>query len=107
MIQPARARSGDVARLHCEVTYWCLNGHHTTRSWSGAAEVPTTWECRHCGLPAGRDRTHPPQPVRTRPFKSPLIHLMERRTEAECDALLDGALANLRARRHRRGRQRS
>lgn len=107
MIQPARARADGITELHRTVSYWCLNDHHTTRSWSGAADVPTTWECGHCGLPAGRDNARPPQPVRARPFKSPLAHLMKRRSEAECEALLDEALANLRARRHRGGRRRS
>ena len=105
MIPHRKIRADDIAVLHREVPYWCVNGHCTTRSWSGAAEVPALWQCPHCGLLAGRDQAHPPRPVRARPFKSPLTHLMERRTEAECEAILAEALAALRARR--RGGRRS
>lgn len=94
----------DIAMLHREVPYWCRNGHCTTRTWSAGVEVPALWECPRCGLPAGRDRDHPPPPARIQPFKSPLTHLMERRTEAECEALLAETLTTLRA--QRRGRRR-
>lgn len=88
-----------------EVAYWCANGHHTRCSWSATATVPDLWSCRHCGQPAGTDRAHPPEPVAPQPFKTPLAYLLERRSEAECEALLSEALQGLRARRKDRGRR--
>jgi hypothetical protein len=92
-----RADRADFPRR--EVSYWCINGHRTPRGWSAAVAAPELWECRHCGLPAGQDSAHPPEPAAMRAFKSPLAHLLERRSEAECEALLAEALQGLRARR--------
>lgn len=97
MIHPIGIRAGVEAPPRRVVSYWCGNGHHTPRRWSADATVPELWEC-HCGLPAGRDRAHPPGPRTWRPFKTPLDHLLARRSEAECEALLDEALQSLRAR---------
>lgn len=98
MIRQTGIRAGSEGRLRREVSYWCMNGHHTSRRWSTAVTAPERWEC-HCGLPAGRDRAHPPEPVAWQPVKSPLAHLLERRSEADCEALLAEALQSLRARR--------
>ncbi|WP_300014405.1 RNA polymerase-binding protein RbpA [Pseudonocardia sp.] len=102
MIRPIWIHAGDEAPLRRVVSYWCVRGHHTPRRWYADATAPELWECR-CGLPAGRDRARPPDPATWRPFKSPLDHLLARRSEAECEALLDEALQSLRARR--RGRR--
>jgi hypothetical protein len=105
MIRHARARAGIEVELRREVSYWCVNGHHTVRGWSAAATAPELWVCRHCGLPAGQDHAHPPEPMTNQPGKSPLARLLERRSEAECEALLAGALQSLRALRRGRGRR--
>lgn len=89
-----------------EVGYWCVNGHCTPRMWSAAVPVPERWQCRYCGLPAGRDSAHPPAPVAAAPFKTPLAYLFERRSEADCEALLAEALEGLHARRRNDGRGR-
>ncbi|MEU7817449.1 RNA polymerase-binding protein RbpA [Pseudonocardia sp. NPDC049154] len=81
------------------MSYWCAHHHHTRLSWSAGAEVPELWVCPHCGLPAGRDVAAPPPPPAYRPFKTPLEYLMQRRTEADCEALLAEALDDLRVRR--------
>ncbi len=60
---------------------------------------------KHCGLPAGRDHTDPPEPVAWRPYKSSLANLLERSSEAEREASLAEALQRLRARRRATGRQ--
>lgn len=87
-----------------EVSYWCVNGHDTPCWWSAQAKAPDLWECRHCGLPAGQDPAHPPGPRAVPQSKTPMGHLLERRTEAECEALLTEALQRLRAHRHARAR---
>lgn len=81
------------------VTYFCENGHKSEPSFAADAPDPETWDCRHCGLPAGRDETAPPPAPRTEIFKSHLAYVQERRTEAEGQAILDEALAAIRARR--------
>lgn len=81
------------------VTYWCANGHCVDRLISAEAAPPVTWDCPHCGLPAGRDAQNPPGRPRAEPYKSHLAYLKERRSEADGAALLDEALANLRQRR--------
>jgi hypothetical protein len=105
MIRHARARAGIEVEPRREVSYWCVNGHHTARGWSAAATAPELWVCRHCGLPAGQDHAHPPEPMTNQPGKSPLARLLERRSEAECEALLAEALQSLRALRRGRGRR--
>lgn len=100
MTRHAELRTAEALRPR-EVSYWCIDGHRTPRACAGTA--PELWHCRRCGLPAGQDGAHPPEPVVVAPFKTPLAHLLERRTEAECEALLDEAL---RAVRHRRGARR-
>ncbi|ADD42658.1 RNA polymerase-binding protein RbpA [Stackebrandtia nassauensis] len=81
------------------VDYWCVNGHHTRPSFSLRADIPETWECRRCGLPAGTDRESPPEPPTSRPFKTHLAYVMERRSPEDGEALLAEALASLRASR--------
>lgn len=81
------------------VTYWCAN-RHTVRIWLALdAEIPATWECPHCGLPAGQDAHNPPGRPRREPYKSHLAYVKERRSEADAEALLAEALAALRQRR--------
>src|SRR5665647_176946 len=68
------------------VSYWCANGHET-------------WDCPRCGFPAGRDQAAPPEPVRNEPYKTHLAYVKERRSDEDGAAILDEALAALRARR--------
>jgi RNA polymerase-binding protein len=100
MILHLQIAAGAIPPTGHGASYWCAKGHQTRRWWSTDVTAPELWECR-CGLPAGRDRAHPPEPRTWRPFKSPLAHLLERRSEAECEALLDEALQRLRVRRGR------
>lgn len=83
------------------VTYWCQNGHGVARNFASDAreDVPSEWDCPHCGFPAGRDRENPPVPSRVEPFKTHIAYVKERRSESQGQELLDEALRNLRARR--------
>ncbi len=83
------------------VSYWCASGHEVRPSFAeepGLA-VPEQWECPRCGLPAGQDRANPPAAPRNEPYKTHLAYVKERRSEEDGAALLDEALAALRARR--------
>lgn len=82
--------------------YWCVNGHEVRPSFALDAAIPDSWDCPQCGFPAGPDRNSPPAPSRNEPYKTHLAYVKERRTDAEGDAILEEALAKLRARRGER-----
>ncbi|MBD8077729.1 RNA polymerase-binding protein RbpA [Cellulosimicrobium arenosum] len=91
---------GDAAP-RVRVSYWCANGHETRPSFSSEVqvEIPETWDCPRCGFPGGQDQDDPPAPPRNEPYKTHLAYVKERRSDADGVALLDEALAALRARR--------
>ena len=86
-VQPA-------ARQH--VTYHCPNGHDFVVPLSVEAEVPALWECR-CGAQALRENTDQPEAKVTKPTRTHWDMLMERRTTAELEVLLEERLALLRS----------
>ena len=81
------------------VGFWCANRHESRIAFASDAEVPETWDCPRCGLPAGSDEQNPPPAPRTEPYKTHLAYVRERRSDEDGDALLEEALARLRARR--------
>jgi hypothetical protein len=79
------------------VSYDCPNGHHFSVPFSTEADVPPLWDCPRCG--AESLRVHAERPV-PKPVKPPRTHwdmLLERRSIAELEELLDERLALLRA----------
>ncbi|MGC0250645.1 MULTISPECIES: RNA polymerase-binding protein RbpA [unclassified Pseudactinotalea] len=96
------AERGDAApRVH--VSYWCAAGHETRPSFAQEAgiEIPETWDCPRCGMPAGQNQSSPPEPPRNEPYKTHLAYVKERRSDDDGAALLDEALEALRKRRGR------
>ena len=81
------------------VTFFCINNHTTELQFAIEAEVPESWDCPRCGLPAGRDTENPPAPPRTEPYKTHLAYVKERRSDADGAAILEEALGRLRASR--------
>jgi hypothetical protein len=81
------------------VSFFCANGHETPRAFAMDAVPPDTWDCPRCGYPAGRASETPPGAPHTEPYKTHLAYVKERRTDADGAALLDEALAKLKARR--------
>ncbi|MGH3446032.1 MAG: RNA polymerase-binding protein RbpA [Nocardioidaceae bacterium] len=81
------------------VPYFCANGHETTPMFAVDAQVPDSWECPSCGLPANRDSEHPPPAPRAEPYKTHLAYVKERRSDTEAKDILDEALQTLRAKR--------
>ena len=79
------------------ISFWCAHGHETCPSFAEEASIPDTWDCPRCGLPAGRERETPPAPPRNEPYKTHLAYVRERRSDADGDAILEEALAKLRA----------
>ena len=94
------AERGDSAPRF-RISYWCANGHETRPSFAedSSVQVPDTWDCPRCGLPAGRDNASPPAPPRTEPYKTHLAYVKERRSEADGAAILAEAMQRLRQRR--------
>lgn len=78
------------------VSYDCPRGHVTTIPFSTEAEeIPVLWEC-HCGAEALRREHARPDPVPTRHVRTHWDMLLERRTIADLEVLLDERLALLR-----------
>ena len=80
-----------------KITYHCPNGHTVTVPMSMEADVPPLWECR-CGAEALRADTDQPEKKVGRPTRTHWDMLLERRTVAELEVLLDERLALLRNR---------
>jgi hypothetical protein len=82
-----------------QVQYFCANGHSIRALFAADVPAPAEWECPKCGLPAGPDPDHPPDPPRATPYKSHLAYVKERRSDEDGAAILAEALAKLRQRR--------
>jgi hypothetical protein len=78
------------------ISYWCANAHESRPSFADDADVPDTWDCPRCGLPAGQDRETPPSAPKNEPYKTHLAYVKERRSDADGEAILAEALAKLR-----------
>lgn len=92
------AERGDAApRLH--VSYFCSNAHEIRPAFAADAQIPETWDCPRCGLPANMDEHNPPPPPKILPYKTHLAYVKERRSDAEAATILADALSHLRARR--------
>lgn len=77
--------------------YDCPDGHHFTVPFAVEADVPATWECRACGVPAALVDGERPEPKKVKPARTHWDMLMERRTPKDLDELLEERLAVLRA----------
>ena len=94
------AERGDSAPRQ-RIVYFCANGHETAPMFAVDAQVPSTWDCPKCGLPASRDSDNPPPAPKTEPYKTHLAYVKERRSDAEAADILQEALTSLRDRRQR------
>ena len=92
------ARYGESIDRH-RLDFFCANGHATQLYFAVDAQLPDTWDCPRCGLPAGLDQQAPPQIPRNEPYKSHLAYVKERRSDAEGEALLAEALARVAGKR--------
>ncbi|HEX2805286.1 MAG TPA: RNA polymerase-binding protein RbpA [Kineosporiaceae bacterium] len=79
-----------------DVTYHCPNGHTVVVPLSMEADVPALWECR-CGSQALRENTELPEAKPSKPARTHWDMLMERRTTAELEVLLEERLELLRS----------
>ena len=101
--QSLQSEEGVVFMERRETTYTCDTcGHVTNLMFSADAEPPQTWECRFCSQTATRLVDSKPVVVDHSDEKIARTHwdmLLERRTRAELEELLEERLAVLRQRR--------
>ena len=101
--QSLQSEEGVVFMERTQYTYACtVCGRDTTLTFAADAEAPETWECRACGHEATLLVDSKPVVVDRGEQKAPRTHwdmLLERRTRAELEELLEERLAYLRARR--------
>ena len=81
------------------VTYFCSHEHRSVVTFSVEAQVPDSWDCPKCGLPAGRDAENAPPAPKIEPYKTHLAYVKERRSDQEAADILDEAIQLLRSRR--------
>jgi ribosomal protein L37AE/L43A len=74
------------------VHYDCPDGHVTRVPMSAEADVPALWECRTCGLMALQRGGEQPEKKAKKPARTHWDMLLERRSIAELEELLDERL---------------
>jgi hypothetical protein len=94
------AERGDAAPRQ-RVGYFCAHRHQSVITFAAEAQVPDSWDCPRCGLPASLDSDNPPPPPKTEPYKTHLAYVKERRSDEEAADILDEAIQTLRDRRKR------
>ena len=94
------AERGDTAPRR-RVFYFCAHRHESVVNFAVEAQIPDSWDCPRCGLPASLDSDNPPPPPKIEPYKTHLAYVKERRSDKEAAAILDEAIATLRERRKR------
>jgi hypothetical protein len=82
------------------VVYFCAHEHESVITFAVEAQIPDSWDCPRCGLPASQDRENPPPAPRNEPYKTHLGYVKERRSDEDGAALLEEALQALRQRRN-------
>lgn len=101
--QSLQSEEGVVYSPRSRYTYLCpACGKESEVVFSAEAEAPETWECKHCGQEARLLIGDTPVEVDHTDVKTPRSHwdmLLERRTRAELEELLEERLQYLRARR--------
>jgi hypothetical protein len=81
------------------VVYFCANAHQSVITFAVDAQIPDSWDCPRCGLPASLDSENPPPAPKIEPYKTHLAYVKERRSEEDGAAILAEAMQRLRARR--------
>ncbi|MGO4535284.1 RNA polymerase-binding protein RbpA [Leifsonia sp. 2MCAF36] len=101
--QSLQSEEGVVYSPRSRYTYLCtVCGQESEVVFSAEAEAPDTWECKHCGHEARLLVGDIPVEVDHSDAKVPRSHwdmLLERRSRAELEELLEERLQYLRSRR--------
>lgn len=84
------------------ITFVCNQGHEFQITFALEAEIPNTWDCKTCHSPASRLRDGElirDKYLQVEPARSHYDMVLERRTRAELEVLLEEVLADLKKRR--------
>jgi hypothetical protein len=81
--------------------YLCARGHQFEVPFAVDAEVPITWECKFDGTVARLVDGNEPEQKKAKPPRTHWDMLLERRSMAELDDILNERLEEVRARRGR------
>lgn len=81
------------------VSFFCTKDHETILHFALDVEIPESWDCPRCGLPAGVNAKDRPTAPKTEPYKTHLAYVKERRSDAEAKEILEEALSTLRTKR--------
>lgn len=80
----------------------CANSHEFEVVFSASAELPSTWDCKHCDQVAVRIENGIEIDLASESEDGPRTHydmVLERRTRAELEELLEEMLGQMRKRR--------
>ncbi|MGH3322051.1 MAG: RNA polymerase-binding protein RbpA [Streptosporangiaceae bacterium] len=94
-------RNTDLAP-RADVRYDCPKGHQFSVPFAVDAEIPTTWECRYCGVTALKVDGELPTPKKAKPTRTHWDMLLERRSVDDLEEVLAERLALLREQRGNR-----
>ncbi len=81
--------------------YRCPKGHVYTVPFAQEADIPPTWECKFDGTVGKLVGGHEPESKKSKPARTHWDMLLERRSVAELEEVLNERLELLRARRSR------
>lgn len=70
------------------IEFDCPAQHHFTIVFSDEADLPASWDCPRCGEPSLRSDGHRGEEKATKPVRTHMDMLRERRTSAELEELL-------------------
>lgn len=76
-----------------QAQYACPKGHKFSVPLAAEADVPPTWDCRTCGAPALLAGAVAPEPKKTKPPRTHMDMLRERRSTADLEEVLKEQLA--------------
>lgn len=79
-----------------EIAYDCPQAHTVVVTFAEEAEIPTTWECRTCGMTALRRDTEQDEEKKQKAQRTHWDMLLERRSIDELEQLLEERLQLLR-----------
>lgn len=100
--QSMEREDGVELALRRNVSYRCVEGHEFTVTFALDAESPAEWECKQCKNKALLVGGVELQKIEAGEIDKPRTHydmVLERRTKAELEELLQEVLADMRKRR--------
>lgn len=80
-----------------DIGFDCPQGHHFEITFAQEADLPSEWECPRCGEVAGRSDGTQAAPKEEKPVRTHWDMLLERRSTADLQVLLNERLDEIRS----------